>query len=313
MTVLTTFSGMALAITLSQTSPLEWMEFRTTEGCIFYKALYPAPDGQYTPPETSWSGPCQSGQPISGAGVLERRFPPYEGSRTVERETGTMVDGYWHGSVRSERFTSENGGPLEPSSYSYDNWVPSVTSRYEMGCNEYTLGRRECPARAQRASTDSSGTQEPQGQRIYDTPEEYAAAGGESRSRSPQPSSPVGTETGFSVAFLDSSGRPCVTAEAMPTRSDRVYWKYGMRFTNICGRRFGIRLETIPHPEKEAVVKRGVVYANSTSSEFGCLERRNGSAQLTDCVGGYARWWLVTTGPNPEESAAQEAPRPPSR
>ncbi|MBL0948475.1 hypothetical protein [Brevundimonas sp.] len=308
MSIISTLAAAALASSPGTAQDPVWIEERTTQGCLFYLAGIDHGEAAGAPPPFTWSGACQPGTPINGAGVLEARIA-VEGDLIVERWTGTMVDGYWHGSVRSERFMSENGGPLEPSSYSYDNWVPSVTSRYEMGCNEYTLNRRQCPARPQSASTDSSGPLEPTGGRIYGSIEPYVPTGGESGSNS----SPIGTETGFSAAFLDPSGQPCVTAEALPTRSDRVYWKYGMRFTNICGRPFRVRLETIPHPEKDAEVRMGAVYANSTSSEFTCLERRNGSAQLTDCVGGYARWWLITTASNPEESAAQEAPRPPSR
>jgi len=306
MLIISSVAAVAFAASMAQDRPLIWFENRTTQGCVFYKMIYDPGDAPITLPEYTWSGRCESGRPIGGAGVLEKKYT-YTSSMSVERETGTMVDGYWHGPVRSELFRSENGGPLKPESYSDGSWMPTRQSTYDMGCGEAWQERGQCLQRPDRAAA------EPPGQRIYDTPEEYGAARGESGSRSPQPSPPIGTSTGFSAAFLDPSGRPCVTAEAMPTRSTPIYWDYRIRFTNICGRSFRIRLETIPHPEKEAEVKPGVVYANSTSSEFGCLERRNGSAQLTSCVGGFARWWLITTGPNPEESAAQEAPRPPSR
>lgn len=176
MPIISTLAAVALAAGMTQNPPPIWLEGRTTQGCFFLLAGYDHGQASAAPPDFTWSGSCQPGRPISGTGVLESRSI-YEGDVTVERQTGTMVDGYWHGLVRSERFTSENGGPLEQSSYSWDGWMPTVESSYDMGCGEYQQERRECPARPNQAAAS-----EPQGQRIYDTAEEYAASQQRARS-----------------------------------------------------------------------------------------------------------------------------------
>lgn len=154
MPILSAFAGMAFAGSLGMLQDWVWVERRTTGGCTYRSLQLP---GQDEPGAITWSGACTPGRPISGTGVLEEKWE-WDGEVSLERFTGTLSDGYWQGSVRREAFYSVGGGPLEPD-FSFE-----IT--YDMGCGEEW---ESCPPRP-------SQTAEPQGQRIYDTAEDYAAS-----------------------------------------------------------------------------------------------------------------------------------------
>jgi len=86
-----------------------WAIVTTSKGCIAY--INPSYETDEVKSIT-WSGECQSGQPITGTGTMTFLF--VDGRRAF---TGPVVAGYWHGIVKlvgSSNPLPHNMGCLEP-------------------------------------------------------------------------------------------------------------------------------------------------------------------------------------------------------
>ncbi|GAM96967.1 hypothetical protein U91I_00588 [alpha proteobacterium U9-1i] len=130
----------------------------------------------------------------------------------------------------------------------------------------------------------NSRAQEPAGQRIYDTPEQYAAATGGGG----------GTQGGGAGRqYLNpQTGRPCVTQTGATTgqHGNGDVW-YRIHFSNSCGQTFSVSARRVPAPNGHGADSDGV-------SGTGILP--NGQMDLT-CIhyvqtgrgcSGFSEWWV---------------------
>lgn len=259
-----------------------WYQDRTTSGCLFHLPFDPAGSQGWT---SQWSESCTPGQAIDGRGSLEERGPSMGEADTVlmTRRTGQMIGGYWHGPVTEERFASRNGGPMEPESYSFDRFVPSITQTYDMGCRP---GLSNCTPGVVTASASPT---------LPEMESDDGPMGGAISS-----SNPPGF--GMPVAFLHpDTGRPCVVLtevearDASNERRRRIV--HVLHFENICDATFSIYARRIPLGEQtsdpDGLSGNGISPAPSetTVSRISCIEEGERDACL-----GFSEWWVRGSG-----------------
>lgn len=267
-----------------------WYQDRTTSGCLFHLPFDPAGSQGWT---SQWSESCTPGQAIEGRGSLEERGPSMGEADTVlmTRRTGQMIGGYWHGPVTEERFASRNGGPMEPESYSFDRFVPSITQTYDMGCRP---GLSTCTPGVVTAAIPTSPDIE-----SHDGP-----MGGAISS-----SNPPGF--GMPMAFLHpDTGRPCVVlteVEARDTSNERRRRiVHVLHFENICNDGFSYYARRIPLGEQikdpDGVSGTGIGPAKSqtSKSQLICIEEGD-----RDTCQGFSEWWVQKGNQRTEPAPVQ--------
>lgn len=75
-----------------------WQRITTDQGCIATIYDYNDPEEPGNWRVYHWTGRCTAGAAINGQGSLQGHFMDY-GERTVTVQTGTMIDGYFDGTV----------------------------------------------------------------------------------------------------------------------------------------------------------------------------------------------------------------------
>ncbi len=119
--------------------------------------------------------------------------------------------------------------------------------------------------------------QEPAGQRIYDTPEQYAASNGGAN--------------GQRQMLNPQTGRPCVTQTNTTTlRHSNGDIAHRIHFANSCGATFSVYARRIPGPN--GTYHDGV--SGTGISEYGqmyltCIERANPTG---NSCRGFSEWWV---------------------
>ena len=240
---------------------------RTERGCIYHVYDYFPPEEPFT-----WSGPCESGQPINGFGRLEERYWDMDDEHNVFRREGQMVNGYLDGTIRTTHLYIEPDGRLEQHTEFVSNYAMGCPTSYDVECVGGAGARTR--AAASQAPSSASGATQPSVQSAISkaSPE---AARVEERS------------TGRTL-HLKPDGTPCLTVVRGSRPSGGTnYIEHSLRVTNDCS--FAIRFDVDELPQRLGTFRtRTLSVAASSTVERTCLahnQERKDPLRPTGCAG----------------------------
>lgn len=286
-TAVTVWGAVSMASTTSAQEG-SWYQDRTTNGCIFFIDYDPSDYPGWT---TRWSGNCTSGQPIDGQGTLEETGPNVDapGETKMIRKVGRMVGGYWHGSVTESRFTTENGGPMKQTSFSFERWYPTLESEFNMGCR---VGSSGCTPGVVMAANDSSEMAWENGPPRNEIPDDYEPSPNLIESSNPPGfGEPATASGGGRRSFINpETGDYCLQEQSTAPKVVTVYFQHSITLSNSCGQAIRVVITEEPDNRPTGRSYTGSVGANRTDS-FSCLQANpNGSAAGMAGCAGFQGW-----------------------